>query len=224
MSENAGTDREESEREAAGDVSDDTDETEPSADAAEETDETETSDSELVARVAAYDEALAADVSTVEQRAEENEARVDELESKLARNRAEFENYKKRAKKRQEQIEETATADLVERLTEVRNNLLRALEQDEGEDIRPGVESTLETFDRVLDEEGVTPIEPEPGSEVDPQRHEVMMRVESDQPADSIASVFRPGYEMAEQVIEAAQVTVSEGGGDGDDNDGSDGK
>lgn len=216
MSENAGTDRDESERAATGDESEG-DDTSASADTTGDgdgADETEQPDSELVARVAAYDEELAADVSAVERRAEESEDRAEELESKLARNRAEFENYKKRAKKRQEQIEETATADLVERLTEVRNNLLRALEQDEDEDIRPGVESTLETFDRVLDEEGVTPIEPEPGSEVDPQRHEVMMRVESDQPADTIASVFRPGYEMAEQVIEAAQVTVSEGDGD----------
>jgi molecular chaperone GrpE len=219
MSENAGTDRDESERAATGDESEG-DDTGASAETTEDgdgTDETDQPDSELVARVAAHDEELAADVAAVERRAEESENRVEELESKLARNRAEFENYKKRAKKRQEQIEETATADLVERLTEVRNNLLRALDQDEGEDIRPGVESTLETFDRVLDEEGVTPIEPDPGTEVDPQRHEVMMRVESDQPADTIASVFRPGYEMADQVIEAAQVTVSEGTGDGDD-------
>lgn len=219
MSENAGTDRDESERAATGDESegDDTGASAETTGDGDGTDEADQPDSELVARVAAHDEELAADVAAVERRAEESENRVEELESKLARNRAEFENYKKRAKKRQEQIEETATADLVERLTEVRNNLLRALDQDEGEDIRPGVESTLETFDRVLDEEGVTPIEPDPGTEVDPQRHEVMMRVESDQPADTIASVFRPGYEMADQVIEAAQVTVSEGTGDGDD-------
>jgi molecular chaperone GrpE len=220
MSENAGTDPK-SDADAAG---------EPVEDASEESAEAgregavdgEHTDSDLVARIAAHDEELATEVSELEARlddaeseAAEHRERAEELESTIARTRADFENYKKRAKKRQEQIKETATKDLVGRLTEVRNNLLRALEQDEDADIRPGVESTLETFDRVLDEEDVTPIEPDLGSEVDPQRHEVMMRVESDQPEDTIASVFRPGYEMADSVIEEAQVTVSDGTGAG---------
>ena len=53
-------------------------------------------------------------------------------------------------------------------------------------------------------------IDPEPGQAVDPERHEVMMRVESEQPEGTIADVYKQGYEMAEKVIEAAQVTVSD--------------
>ena len=62
----------------------------------------------------------------------------------------------------------------------------------------------------MLGEENLATIEPEPGSEVDPQRHEVMMRVESDHPEDTVAEVFRPGYEMGEKVLRPAQITVSE--------------
>ncbi|WP_435125893.1 nucleotide exchange factor GrpE [Halobaculum sp. D14] len=165
----------------------------------------------LADRVADYDEALARDVAEMERRAAEAEARVEELKSSLSRTKADFENYKKRAKKRQEQQKARATEDLVTRLTEVRDNLVRALDQDEDADIRPGVESTLESFDRVFDEEGVSVIDPDLGDEVDPQRHEVLMRVDADQPADTIAEVYKPGYEMAGKVIEAAQVTVSDG-------------
>ncbi|WP_321170524.1 nucleotide exchange factor GrpE [Halobaculum limi] len=164
----------------------------------------------LADAVAEYDERLAAEVAALEREAAETTDRVEELESSLKRTKADFQNYKKRAKKRQEQQKQRATEDLVSRLTEVRDNLVRALDQEEGADIRPGVESTLETFDRVLGEENVTVIDPEPGEDVDPERHEVMMRVDSDQPAGTVASVFKQGYEMADKVIEAAQVTVSD--------------
>jgi molecular chaperone GrpE len=154
--------------------------------------------------------ALRERAEAAEQDVEEYSEEVGELESQLKRKQADFQNYKKRAERRREELEERATEDLVERLLDVRDNLERALTQDEDTDIRPGIESTLEEFDRVLADENVATIEPEPGSDVDPQRHEVMLRVESDQPADTIEEVYRPGYEMGEKVLRPAQVTVSE--------------
>ncbi|KTG11120.1 molecular chaperone GrpE [Haloprofundus marisrubri] len=172
----------------------------------------------LAARAAEYDDDLAADVAALQSRADELEsdldekdARVEELESGLRRTQADFKNYKKRAQKKQDDIRDRATEDLVARLVGVRDNLLRALDQEESADIRPGVESTLKEFDRVLDDENVEPIEPDAGEPVDPQRHEVMMRVDSDHPEGTVADVYQPGYEMAEKVIRAAQVTVSKG-------------
>ncbi|WP_317988511.1 nucleotide exchange factor GrpE [Haloprofundus salinisoli] len=172
----------------------------------------------LAGRAAEYDDDLAADVAALQTRADELEAelaekddRVEELEAGLRRTQADFQNYKKRAKKKQDDIRDRATEELVSRLVGVRDNLLRALDQEEGADIRPGVESTLKEFDRVLDDENVEPIEPDPGEAVDPQRHEVMMRVDSDHPEGTVADVYQPGYEMAEKVIRAAQVTVSKG-------------
>ena len=168
----------------------------------------------LAARVAEYDEGLAAEVEEAVTRADEAEERVAELESSLKRTKADFQNYKKRAKKRQEREKARATEDLVARLTEVRDNLVRALDQEEGAEIRPGVESTLDSFDRVLEEENVSPIDPDAGEPVDPERHEVMMRVDSDRPEGTVVDVYKPGYEMADKVLEAAQVTVSDGSGE----------
>ena len=170
--------------------------------------------SELAARVAAVDEELAVEVAALEDRVSELEGETEELQSKLARKQADFQNYKKRTKKKQEQLKARATEDLVERLVPVRDNLVRALDQDEDADIRPGVDSTLQELDRVLDEENVTVIEPVPGDEVDPHRHEVLMRVDSDQPDGTVVDLYQPGYEMGDKVLRAAQVTVSDGAGD----------
>jgi molecular chaperone GrpE len=173
----------------------------------------------LAAAVAEHDEALAREVAALEaELAETREAlrerdeEVEELTSKLARVKADFSNYKERAKRKQDEIRERASEALVERIAPVRNDLLRALDQDEGSDLRPGVESTLEKFDEVLADEGVEAIEPEPGEEVDPARHQVMLRVDSDRPEGAIHEVYEPGYEMGDRVLSEAKVTVSTGG------------
>jgi len=179
---------------------------------------------DLAARAEEYDADLAAAVADVESRLEDAESeletkaeRIADLEDALARSKAEFKNYKKRAKRREAEIRERATEDFVGRIVSVRDNLVRALDQDEDVDIRPGVESTVEEFDRILAEENVSEIAPAPGSDVDPTRHEVLMRVDADQPEGAVAEVYRPGYEMAGTVLREAQVTVSEGPADGDD-------
>ncbi|WP_417448621.1 nucleotide exchange factor GrpE [Halovenus salina] len=104
-----------------------------------------------------------------------------------------------------------ATEDFVTRLLDVRDNLERALEQDEDTDIRGGVESTLDQFDQQLDRENVEPIEPEVGQETDPRRHEVLATIASDQPEDTVAQIHRSGYVMGEKVLRPAQVAVSDG-------------
>ena len=173
-------------------------------------------DEALAAAVAEHDEALAREVAALEadlaetrEALRERDEEVEELTSKLARVKADFSNYKQRAKRKQEEIRERASEALVERITPVRNDLLRALDQEEGSDLRPGVESTLEKFDEVLAEEGVEPIAPDPGDEVDPERHQVMLRVESDRPEGTVHEVYEPGYEMGDRVVSEAKVTVS---------------
>jgi len=162
-------------------------------------------------------ELLGTYVDRLEEAVAEEHERAEELESRLKRKQADFQNYKKRQKERMEKEKERATEELITRLLDVRDNLDRALNQEEGAEIRGGVESTLEQFDRELARENVEPIEPEPGDEVDPKRHEVLATIASDQPADTIAQVHRTGYEMAGKVLRPAQVAVSDGSIDGAD-------
>ncbi|MFB6191900.1 MAG: nucleotide exchange factor GrpE [Haloarculaceae archaeon] len=184
-------------------------------------------DDELVERVAdASPERTAREIAALRERAasledELADARetVEDLESRLKRKQADFQNFKKRQEKRREREKRRATEDLVERLLDVRDNLARALDTEEGADIRSGVEKTLDQFDRVLDAEDVRRVEPEPGTETDPERHEVLMRVGSDHPEGAVADVHRPGYETPERVLRPAQVTVSDGTGGADESD-----
>ncbi|MFW6003651.1 MAG: nucleotide exchange factor GrpE [Halanaeroarchaeum sp.] len=178
---------------------------------------------DLVGEVTAHDEELGAAVADLQDRVEELETTVEEKESEIAtlterlqRTQADFQNYKKRTKERQADRERQAKGDVIERFLEVRDNLTRAIEDgsEDLESLKEGVRVTRNEFDRVLDAEDVVQIDPEPGTEVDPRRHEVMMRVDSDLPEDNVASVFRTGYEMGEAVLRTAQVTVSDGPGD----------
>jgi molecular chaperone GrpE len=189
-------------------------------------DEQTVEDATLAARVREHDDALADEVADLEARVAELEADLDEaheeveaLTERLQTKQADFQNYKQRAKRRQEELKERATEDLVERLLDVRDNLDRALEEDsdDAEGLREGVELTRSEFDRVLESEGVSEIAPEPGADVDAQRHEVMMRVDADQPDGAVAELYRPGYEMGGRVLRTAQVTVSDGDEDGDE-------
>jgi molecular chaperone GrpE len=151
-------------------------------------------------------------VADLEDETEDLRREKDNAETQLKRKQADFENYKKRAQREQDRIKEHATAELVERLLDVRDNLDRALEEadSDADTLREGVRMTLSEFDRVLDGEGVDRIEPDAGDRVDPERHEVLMRVESDHPSGQIDELHRPGYQMGGQVLREAQVTVSD--------------
>jgi molecular chaperone GrpE len=166
---------------------------------------------------------LGEQVDTLDTELQAERERADDLESRLRRKQAEFQNYKKRKKEEMAEQRERATEDLVERLLDVRDNLVRALDTDEDADIRGGIESTLAQFDRELDHEGVERVDPTPGDPVDPVRHEVLATVPSGEPEDAIADVHRPGYEMAGKLLRPAQVTVSNGQHDSGDTGGATG-
>jgi len=212
----AGTDSEEADSDAEPTAEEKAGETDVDPELVEHV---ETTDAESLAReideLRGEVESLQSEIETLEGELESREEEIDDLESRLARKQADFQNYKKRQEQRVEDIKERATEDLVERLVEVRDNLQRALDQGEDADIRGGVESTLDQFDRELDRENVAVIDPEPGEEADPTRHEVLMRVDSDLPEGTVDEVHRPGYEMAGTVLRPAQVTVSGGSADG---------
>ena len=164
---------------------------------------------------------LEAERDELAERVEELEEERDDLTARLKRTAADFENFKKRKERERERVKTEATEELVGRLLDVRDNLLRAVEQegDDIESIREGVKLTLDEFDRVLDAEGVVEIDPEPGTSVDPARHEVMLQVDSDQPSGQIAEVYQSGYVMGEKVLRPAQVAVSETAQDDNDDE-----
>jgi len=121
-------------RQGDGAEADYEDETETEARSNDETEAEGTA--AVVERVADADpEAIAAEITSLRTRVDDLELELeeaaverDDLESRLKRKQAEFQNYKKRQKKRREQERARATEDLVQRLLEVRDNLNRALD------------------------------------------------------------------------------------------------
>ncbi|MFP8958253.1 nucleotide exchange factor GrpE [Natrialbaceae archaeon A-CW3] len=164
-------------------------------------------------------EELEADLDERERTIEEYEARLEasdqriaDLEAALEQSEADMQAYKRRTKARQQDRDRRTTGAVLSSFLDVRDDLVRALEQDAGDGLREGVELTLQRFDRALEAVDVTRLEPEPGSSVDPHRHEVVQRVESELPEGTIVDVFTPGFELEEHVIRPARVSVSAGG------------
>jgi molecular chaperone GrpE len=120
----------------------------------------------------------------------------------------EFQGYKARKEEQTETLKDTATKSFIKDAVPVRDNLARALE--EKGDIRSGVELIIQEFDSLLQNEGVQIIEPEPGSDVNPECNEVLARVDSELESGVIVECYRPGYRIGETLIRPARVTVSE--------------
>jgi len=158
--------------------------------------------------VEVMDPTAAATIREVYRLNEKLEKQTEHFKEKATEAQQELQEFRRRKNNETEEIKETATKDFIKDALPIRDNLERALDQDNGE-IRSGVALIKEDFDELLENEGVTIIEPDPGDEVDPEVHEVMTRVESEHDEGVIDECYRPGYSMEGYVIRPARVTVS---------------
>jgi molecular chaperone GrpE len=132
----------------------------------------------------------------VEELANQNAVLLDSLK----RLKADFDNYRKRMVREQTRILETAEAALIKKLLPVIDNLERALSsarETEADALSEGVERVLEMID------------PE-GEPFDPEHHEAMMVVETDDcPEDTVIDVVQKGYRFGGVMLRPAMVRVS---------------
>lgn len=157
-------------------------------------------------------EGLLEDAGGPEARAAELERENSELLENLVRLKADFENYRKRMLKEQTRILETAEADLVKKLLSVVDNLERALSSAPAggeKGLREGVEMVLEQMLKVLEKEGLEVIDPQ-GEAFDPEYHEAMMVVETDEcQEDTVIEVVQKGFRFNGRLLRPAMVKVS---------------
>lgn len=130
----------------------------------------------------------------------------------LKRLKADFDNYRKRMVREQTHILETAEADLIRKLLPVIDNLERAVQsaQDtESAGLVEGVAKVLELMIDTLEREGLEVIDPG-GEPFDPEHHEAMMVVETDEcPEDTVTDVVQKGYRFSGVLLRPAMVRVS---------------
>lgn len=134
---------------------------------------------------------------------------------KLLRLMAEFENFKKRTSREQEEQAKYANEKLIKEILPVLDDFDRVLghvsEEKEGgvKAIVEGVELVRKSLLNALHKFGLSEIEAA-GKQFDPNLHEAVSCLKSDEHKDGyIVDVHRKGYKLADRVIRAAQVIVS---------------
>jgi len=149
------------------------------------------------------------------------EAEIADLKDRLLRTFAEMENLRKRAEREVREGQIYAIEKFARDLLPVSDNFSRALEtvteealsemSDKGRALFTGVEMTQKELHTVFSRHGVVPVAAEPGDGFDPNLHQAVSNIPSDQPKGTIAVCFAPGWKIGDRVLRAAMVAVSAG-------------
>jgi molecular chaperone GrpE len=160
--------------------------------------ETETT-TEIASRLAAAEDALAAE------------------KDRFVRLYAEFENYKKRSAREMQEYRKYANETLIREILPIIDNLERALQssdavsQDTG-CIVQGVDMTLREILRVLEKFHVRPIK-SIGEPFDPNFHEAVGKEPSAEYSEgNVVKEYQRGYLLHDRLVRPAMVVVSAGG------------
>jgi molecular chaperone GrpE len=154
-------------------------------------------------------------------------ARIEELETELAnlkdqalRAMADAENVKKRAAKEVAAAKTYGIERFAVDVLSISDNLSRALltldgkAQDEmgqnAKNLISGIELTEKELMAVLARHGITAV-PGKGSKFDPNVHQAVAQVPSDEEKGNVAEVMQTGFKLGERTLRAAMVSVSTG-------------
>jgi len=133
----------------------------------------------------------------------------DQLQDRLARLQAEFENARKRAERDKLADRDYATVSVVERFLPVLDNFELALKSTGSEEqLRSGVELIVKQMEEILRQMQVIPI-PTVGEAFDPRYHEALGSVERvDLPDQHVAEEIRRGFKLRDKLLRPAMVRV----------------
>ncbi len=155
----------------------------------------------------------AAEATDAEEPIKDNkQEKIDELEDKVKRQLAEFENFRKRTEKEKASMFEAGAKSVIEKILPVIDNFERGLATTKEEDAtNPHVEGMNMIYKQLmteLDKLEVKPIEAV-GQEFNPDFHNAIMQVESDEyESGVIAQELLKGYTYRDTVIRHSMVAV----------------
>ena len=133
------------------------------------------------------------------------------LKEKHVRLYAEFENFRKRSAREWREQQQRAGEEVLREMLELADNLERALAAppDDAAALRKGVELIAQQLQAKLKRFGVEPLDVR-GAEFDPQRHEAVLMVESDDVASHhVVDEVQRGYLLNGEVLRPSRVTVA---------------
>ena len=137
-----------------------------------------------------------------------------ELEDKVMRQMAEFENYRKRTEKEKATMFEMGAKSVIEKMLPVVDNFERGLasvpEEDQTDPIYEGMNLIYKQLMGELDKLGVKPIEAL-GQEFNPDLHNAVMQVESEEFGEgTVAQELQKGYMYRDSVVRHSMVAVAQ--------------
>jgi molecular chaperone GrpE len=135
---------------------------------------------------------------------------IAELEDKLLRVAADFENYKKRVAREREEYVAHANERLVKELLPILDDLERALDavgQHEEATVEEGLRLVHRSLAALLEKNGVREISTE--GKVDPHVHEALLSQPSEEEEGSVIDVVQKGYTLADRVVRPARVVIA---------------
>ena len=141
------------------------------------------------------------------------EGKIAEAEAKAAENlnmavriQADFDNYKKRVQRDNEDIRRYAAEALISDILGIVDDLERALSHaDKENDLAIGVNAIRQNLMKLLASKGLTEI---PTERFDPRIHEALCAVPGENDGE-IAEVFQKGYRIGDRVLRYAKVKVT---------------
>ena len=139
-------------------------------------------------------------------------AQIAELQDKVMRQMAEFENFRKRTEKEKSAMFETGAKSVIEKILPVVDNFERGLamvpEEQKEEPFVEGMTKIYRQLQTELENLGVTAIEAV-GKEFDPELHNAVMQVENEElESGTVAQELQKGYKYRDSVVRHSMVAV----------------
>jgi molecular chaperone GrpE len=139
----------------------------------------------------------------------------DEYLDALQRLKAEFDNYRKRVARDQQELAARAHERLVRELVPVLDDLERALEaasEHQEAKLEEGVALVHRSLADLLAREGLAEVDT--AGAFDPHSQEALLAQPSDEEEGKVIQVLQKGYKLGDRVVRPARVVVSAGPGD----------
>jgi molecular chaperone GrpE len=180
-------------------------------------DEQNTPTPESAADAMAADAIAAANAAaelTIEEKLAAALAQVAELNAQLKdqtlRALAEQDNLRKRHSQEIANARDYAARDFAFSVLAVKDTLEMVLKDDKSttEQLKMGVDMTLKNLASAFERAKVKEVKAE-GAKFDPNVHQAMSQIESDQPSGTVLQVFQKGYMMGERCLRPAMVAVA---------------
>ena len=133
-----------------------------------------------------------------------------DLQDRLLRARAEFENFRRRAERERSEYLQFAAGDFVLQILPVLDDFERALKTETADrEYAKGVELIYQRLSETLKKLGLEPIEAV-GKRFDPTEHQAVQRVETEETEDqTVLDEFQKGYNFRGKLLRPAMVKVA---------------